>query len=200
VTLLNVWDDLVKPGISVITPNPKTSGSARWNYLGAWGFEYLRTGKDEAKARDFIKRLYKNVPILDSGARGATTTFVERGIGDVLIDWENEILLGAKEPGPDKFDIVVPPTSILTEPTDSLVDKIARKHGTEAVASALRCVSNSSWKMAGSVRQSRPKSARTASASSSWSRATACSSGRGASSCFRTGYTDRLFAQLAGPG
>ncbi len=130
------WDDLVKPGISVITPNPKTSGSARWNYLGAWGFEYLRTGKDEAKAKDFIRRLYKNVPVLDSGARGATTTFVERGIGDVLINWENEILLGAKELGPDKFDIVVPPTSILTEPTVSLVDKNARKHGTEAVAKA----------------------------------------------------------------
>ncbi|HEV8259646.1 MAG TPA: sulfate ABC transporter substrate-binding protein [Burkholderiales bacterium] len=130
------WDDLVKPGISVITPNPKTSGSARWNYLGAWGFEYLRTGKDEAKAKDFIRRLYKNVPVLDSGARGATTTFVERGIGDALINWENEILLGAKELGPDKFDIVVPPASILTEPTVSLVDKNARKHGTEAVAKA----------------------------------------------------------------
>ena len=130
------WDDLVKPGVSVITPNPKTSGSARWNYLGAWGFEYLRTGKDEAKARDFIWRLYKNVPVLDSGARGATTTFVERGIGDVLINWENEILLGAKELGADKFEIVVPSVSILCEPTVTLVDRNARKHGTEAVAQA----------------------------------------------------------------
>jgi sulfate/thiosulfate transport system substrate-binding protein len=130
------WDDLVKPGISVVTPNPKTSGSARWNYLGAWGFEYLRTGKDEAKAKDFVKRLYKNVPVLDTGARGATTTFLERGIGDVLINWENEILLGAKELGADKFDLVFPSISILCEPTVSLVDKNARKHGTEAVATA----------------------------------------------------------------
>jgi len=130
------WDDLVKPGISVITPNPRTSGSARWNYLGAWGFEYLRTGKDEAKAKDFIKRLYKNVPVLDSGARGATTTFVERGIGDVLINWENEILLGAKELGADKFELIVPTTSILCEPTVSLVDKNARRHRTEPVAKA----------------------------------------------------------------
>jgi sulfate/thiosulfate-binding protein len=130
------WDDLVRPGISVVTPNPKTSGSARWNYLGAWGFEYLRTGKDEAKAKDFIKRLYKNVPVLDTGARGATTTFLERGIGDVLINWENEILLGAKEHGADKFDLVIPSISILCEPTVSLVDKNARKHGTEAVANA----------------------------------------------------------------
>src|SRR6266699_3825159 len=130
------WDDLVKPGVSIITPNPKTSGSARWNYLGAWGFEYLRTGKDEAKAKDFVRRLYKNVPVLDTGARGATTTFVERGIGDVLINWENEILLGAKELGADKFDLVIPSISILCEPTVSLVDKNARKHGTEAVANA----------------------------------------------------------------
>src|ERR1051326_4574400 len=130
------WDDLVKPGVSVVTPNPKTSGSARWNYLGAWGFEYLRTGKDESRARDFIKRLYKNVPVLDTGARGATTTFVERGIGDVLINWENEILLGAKELGAHRFDIVIPSISILCEPTVSLVDRNARKHGTEAVANA----------------------------------------------------------------
>jgi sulfate/thiosulfate transport system substrate-binding protein len=130
------WDDLVKPGVSVITPNPKTSGSARWNYLGAWGFEYLRTGKNEAKAKDFIKRLYKNVPVLDSGARGATTTFVERGIGDVLINWENEILLGAKEIGPDKFEVVVPTTSILCEPTVSVVDKNVLRHGTSDLAKA----------------------------------------------------------------
>src|SRR6266487_4152339 len=130
------WDDLLGPGVSVITPNPKTSGGARWNYLAAWGFEYLRSGKDEAKAKDFIKRLYKNVPVLDTGARGATTTFVERGIGDVLINWENEILLGAKELGADRFEIVVPPSSILCEPTVSLVDKNAEKHGTLEVAKA----------------------------------------------------------------
>jgi len=130
------WGDLIRPGVSVITPNPKTSGGARWNYLAAWGFEYLRSGKDEAKAKDFIKRLYKNVPVLDTGARGATTTFVERGIGDVLINWENEILLGAKELGADKFDLVIPSISILCEPTVSLVDRNARKHGTEKVANA----------------------------------------------------------------
>lgn len=130
------WDDLVKPGVSVITPNPKTSGSARWNYLGAWGFEYLRTGKDETKARDFIKRLYKNVPVLDSGARGATTTFVERGIGDVLINWENEILLGARELGANKFELIIPSISILCEPTVSLVDKNAKRRGTEEIAKA----------------------------------------------------------------
>ena len=130
------WDDLVKPGVSVITPNPKTSGSARWNNLGAWGYAFLKSGRDEAKAKNFITRLYKNVPVLDSGARGATTTFVERGIGDVLINWENEILLGGKELGKDKFDIVVPPTSILAEPTVSLVDKVVDKHGTRAVAQA----------------------------------------------------------------
>ena len=130
------WGDLIRPGVSVITPNPKTSGGARWNYLAAWGFEYLRSGKDEAKAKDFIKRLYKNVPVLDTGARGATTTFLERGIGDVLINWENEILLGAKKLGADKFDLVIPSISILCEPTVSLVDKNARKHGTEAVANA----------------------------------------------------------------
>jgi len=130
------WGDLIRPGVSVITPNPKTSGGARWNYLAAWGFEYLRSGKDEAKAKDFIKRLYKNVPVLDTGARGATTTFLERGIGDVLINWENEILLGAKELGADKFDLVIPSISILCEPTVSLVDKNARKHDTEAVANA----------------------------------------------------------------
>ena len=130
------WDDLVRDGVSVITPNPKTSGSARWNYLAAWGFELRRTNGDEAKAREFIQRLYKNVPVLDSGARGATTTFVERGIGDVLINWENEILLGAKELGKDKFDIVVPPSSILTEPVVAWVDKVTRRHRTEAVAKA----------------------------------------------------------------
>src|SRR5262249_51745928 len=124
------WDDLVKPGISVITPNPKTSGGARWNYLGAWGYALKKSGGDESKAKDFIAKLYKNVPVLDSGARGSTTTFVERGIGDVLIAWENEVLLGAKDLGQDKFDIVVPTMSILCEPTVSVVDKVVDKKGT----------------------------------------------------------------------
>lgn len=130
------WNDLVKPGVAVITPNPKTSGSARWNYLAAWGYALKQPGGDESKARDFIARLFKNVPVLDSGARGATTTFVERGIGDVLINWENEILLGGDGLGKDKFDIVVPPVSILAEPTVSLVDKVVDKRGTRQVAQA----------------------------------------------------------------
>ena len=130
------WDDLVKPGIAVITPNPKTSGVARWNYLAAWGYALKQPGGDEAKAKDFVLRLFKNVPVLDSGARGATTTFVERGIGDVLINWENEILLSTKGSGKDKFDIVVPPISILAEPTVSLVDKVVDKRGTRQVAQA----------------------------------------------------------------
>src|SRR3989442_734155 len=130
------WDDLVKPGVAVVTPNPKTSGSARWNYLAAWGFEWRRTRGDEAKTKDFIRRLYKNAPVLDSGARGATTTFVEREIGDVLINWESEILLAANELGKDKFEIVVPPSSILTEPTVNVVDRVVKRPGTEAVAKA----------------------------------------------------------------
>ena len=128
------WDDLVRPGISVITPNPKTSGGARWNYLGAWGYALKKSGGDESKAKDFITKLYKNAPVLDSGARGSTTTFVERGIGDVLIAWENEVLLGAKGLGLDKFEIVVPSVSILCEPTVSVVDKVVDKKGTRAVA------------------------------------------------------------------
>ena len=130
------WNDLVKPGVSVITPNPKTSGVARWNYLAAWGYALKQFGGDEAKAQDFVWRLFKNVPVLDSGARGATTTFVERGIGDVLINWENEILLSTKGSGKDKFEIVVPPISILAEPTVSVVDKIVDKRGTRQVAQA----------------------------------------------------------------
>src|SRR4051812_48507874 len=130
------WDDLLKPGVAVITANPKTSGGARWNYLAAWGNAWLKTNRDENQARDFITRLYKNVPVLDSGARGATTTFVERGIGDVLVNWENEILLGGKELGKDRFEIVVPPSSILTEPTVSVVDKIVDKRRTRAAAEA----------------------------------------------------------------
>ena len=126
----------MKPGVSVITPNPKTSGVARWNYLAAWGYALKQSGGDETKAQDFVWRLFKNVPVLDSGARGATTTFVERGIGDVLINWENEILLSTKGSGKDKFEIVVPPLSILAEPTVSLVDKIVDKRGTRQVAQA----------------------------------------------------------------
>ncbi|PYV56946.1 MAG: sulfate ABC transporter substrate-binding protein [Acidobacteria bacterium] len=128
------WDDLVRPGVAVITPNPKTSGGARWNYLAAWGYALKRSGGDESKAKDFIAKLYKNVPVLDSGARGATTTFVERGMGDVLIAWENEVLLGAKDLGQDKFEIVVPSLSILCEPTVSVVDKVVDKKGTRAIA------------------------------------------------------------------
>jgi sulfate/thiosulfate transport system substrate-binding protein len=128
------WDDLVKPGVSVITPNPKTSGGARWNYLGAWGYVLGKTGKSEAKAKEFVAALYKNVPVLDSGARGSTTTFVERKIGDVLIAWENEAFLALKEFGADKFEIAVPSVSILAEPPVTLVDKVVDKHGTRALA------------------------------------------------------------------
>src|SRR3982751_5936100 len=124
------WDDIARSGVSVVTPNPKTSGGARWNYLAAWGYALKTSGNDEAKAKDFVSRIYRNVPVLDSGARGATTTFVERGIGDVLLAWENEAFLAVKELGPDKVDIVVPSVSILAEPPVSIVDKFADKHGT----------------------------------------------------------------------
>lgn len=130
------WADLVKPGVSVITPNPKTSGGARWNHLAAWGYALRQPGGTEASARDYLAKLYKNVPVLDSGARGATTTFVERGIGDVLIAWENEALLAVKELGPDKFEVVAPSVSILAEPPVSVVDKVVDKRGTRAVAEA----------------------------------------------------------------
>jgi sulfate transport system substrate-binding protein len=130
------WPDLVKPGIEVITANPKTSGGARWNYLAAWAFALKQPGGSDATARDFVTRLYQNVPVLDSGARGSTTTFVQRGIGDVLIAWENEAFLSIKELGPDKVDIVVPSLSILAEPPVTLVDKIVDKEGTRAVAQA----------------------------------------------------------------
>jgi sulfate/thiosulfate-binding protein len=128
------WDDLVKPGIEVITPNPKTSGGARYNYLGAWGYALQKNGQSEEKAQEFVAALYKNVPVLDSGARGSTTTFVQRGIGDVLIAWENEALLAVKELGPDKVEMVVPSVSILAEPPVALVDKNAEAHGTTEVA------------------------------------------------------------------
>ena len=130
------WDDLVKPGVSVITPNPKTSGGARWNYLAAWGYALRQSKGDEGKARDFVTRLYKNVPVLDSGARGSTTTFTQRGMGDVMIAWENEAFLAVKELGPDKFAIVVPSVSILAEPPVTIVDKTVDKRGTRAVAQA----------------------------------------------------------------
>lgn len=130
------WADLVKPGISVITPNPKTSGGARWNHLAAWGYAIKQPGGTEASARDYINKLYKNVPVLDSGARGATTTFVERGIGDVLLAWENEALLAIKELGPSKVEIVAPSVSILAQPPVSVVDKVVDKRGTRKVAEA----------------------------------------------------------------
>jgi sulfate/thiosulfate-binding protein len=130
------WSDVVKPGIAVITPNPKTSGGARWNYLAAWGYALRQNANNEAKARDFVTQLYKNVPVLDSGARGATTTFVERGIGDVLLAWENEAFLAVKELGPDKVQIVVPSVSILAQPPVAWVDKVVDKRGTRKVAQA----------------------------------------------------------------
>ncbi|MBC3918539.1 sulfate ABC transporter substrate-binding protein [Undibacterium sp. CY18W] len=130
------WADIVKPGVSVITPNPKTSGGARWNHLAAWGYALKLPGGSEATAKEFLSKLYKNVPVLDSGARGATTTFVERGIGDVLLAWENEALLAIKELGPDKVEIVAPSTSILAEPSVAVVDKVADRRGTRKVAEA----------------------------------------------------------------
>ena len=130
------WDDLVKPGIGVITPNPKTSGGARWNYLAAWAYALKQPGGNEASAKEFVRKIFANVPVLDSGARGSTTTFVERGIGDVLLAWENEAFLAVKELGPDKVDIVLPSLSILAEPPVTLVDKVADKHGTRKVAEA----------------------------------------------------------------
>jgi sulfate/thiosulfate transport system substrate-binding protein len=130
------WGDLARPGIGVITPNPKTSGGARWNYLAAWGYALRTQGGDEAKARDFVGKIFKNVPILDTGARGSTISFVERGLGDVLIAWENEALLAAREIGKGNFEIVTPSVSILAEPTVAVVDKVAKKKGTEAVAKA----------------------------------------------------------------
>jgi len=129
------WDDLVKPGVGVVTPNPKTSGGARWNYLAAWEFAKRKYGGDE-QAKEFITKLFRNVPVLDSGARGSTTTFVQRGIGDVAISWENEAFLALKEFGADKFEIVVPSVSILAEPTVSIVDKVVKKKGTAEVAKA----------------------------------------------------------------
>jgi sulfate/thiosulfate transport system substrate-binding protein len=130
------WGDLVKPGVSVITPNPKTSGGARWNYLAAWGYAVRQSQGDDAKAREFVTRLYKSVPVLDSGARGSTTTFVQRGLGDVLLAWENEAFLVVQEFGRDRFEMVVPSTSIVAEPPVAIVDKVVDKRGTRAVAEA----------------------------------------------------------------
>ena len=130
------WADLVRPGISVITPNPKTSGGARWNYLATWGYALKQKGGSPAKARDFVARLYRNVPVLDSGARGSTTTFAQRGIGDVLIAWESEAFLALNQLGKNRFQIVVPSTSILAEPPVSIVDRVVDKHHTRAVATA----------------------------------------------------------------
>ena len=130
------WDDLVRPGVVVVSPNPKTSGGARWNYLAAWGYALRKNGGDETKARDFVTRLYKNVPILDTGARGATVSFVERGIGDALIAWESEAILAARQLGKGKFEIVSPSISILAEPPVALIDRVAAKHHTKDVAQA----------------------------------------------------------------
>jgi sulfate/thiosulfate transport system substrate-binding protein len=130
------WDDLVKPGTIVVAPNPKTSGGARWAYLAAWGYALQRPGGSDASAREFVKKLYKNVPVLDSGARGSTTTFGQRGIGQVLVSWENEAYLLVNELGKDKFEIVNPSVSILAEPPVAVVDKNVDKHGTRAVAEA----------------------------------------------------------------
>ncbi|OBS54362.1 MULTISPECIES: sulfate ABC transporter substrate-binding protein [Methylosinus] len=130
------WDDLAKPGVSVITPNPKTSGGARWNYLAAWGYGLKTYGGDEAKTLDLVKAIYKNAPVLDTGARGSTITFAQRGIGDVLIAWENEAFLAQKEFGADKLEIVVPPLSILAEPPVALVDGNVDAKGTRKVAEA----------------------------------------------------------------
>jgi len=130
------WSDLVKPGVAVITPNPKTSGGARWNYLAAWAWALAQPGGNEPRARAFVAALYRNVPVLDSGARGSTNTFVQRGLGDVLLAWENEAFLSIKELGPDKVDVVFPPFSILAEPPVAVVDKVVDKKGTRAIAQA----------------------------------------------------------------
>jgi len=130
------WPDVVRHGVTVITPNPKTSGGARWNYLAAWGYAWNHSNHDEKQAREFIAALYRNVPVLDSGARGSTTTFVERGLGDVLLSWENEAYLAVKEFGADKFEIVNPSSSILAEPPVALVDANVDRHGTRKVAEA----------------------------------------------------------------
>jgi sulfate transport system substrate-binding protein len=130
------WNDLIRPTVSIITPNPKTSGGARWNYLAAWGYALRRWNGDEARAKDFVTRLFRNVPILDTGARGSTTTFVERGMGDVLLAWENEALLAVMELGKDRFEIVYPSVSMLAEPPIAVVDSVTARKGTREIAEA----------------------------------------------------------------
>jgi sulfate transport system substrate-binding protein len=130
------WGDLVRPGVAVITPNPKTSGGARWNYLAAWAWARGQPGGDEASAREFVRRLYRNVPVLDTGARGSAMTFVQRGLGDVLVAWENEALLVLQQVGSERFEIVIPSMSILAEPPVAVVDAVALRHGTREVAQA----------------------------------------------------------------
>jgi sulfate/thiosulfate-binding protein len=130
------WNDLIRPGVAVITPNPKTSGGARWNYLAAWGWALKQPGGNDATAKEFVRKLYKNVPVLDTGARGSTTTFVQRGLGDVLLAWENEALLAIKELGADKLQLVVPTVSVLAEPPVAVVDKVVLRRGTREVAQA----------------------------------------------------------------
>jgi len=130
------WDDLIRPGVQVITPNPKSSGGARWNYLAAWAWALKQPGGSDASAKEFVHKLYRNVPVLDSGARGSTVTFVERGIGDVLLAWENEALLAKQQLGADKVDIVRPSLSILAEPPVTVIDKVVDRHGTRKVAEA----------------------------------------------------------------
>ncbi len=130
------WGDLIRPGVAVITPNPKSSGGARWNYLAAWAWALRQPGGNDATAKAFVEKLYRNVPVLDSGARGATITFVDRGIGDVLLAWENEALLAKKQLGPDKLDIVMPSVSILAEPPVTVVDKVVERRGTRQIAEA----------------------------------------------------------------
>ncbi|MDR1162639.1 MAG: sulfate ABC transporter substrate-binding protein [Candidatus Accumulibacter sp.] len=130
------WNDLAKPGVGIVTPNPKTSGGARWNYLAAWAYALAQPGGNDAKAKEFVGQIFKNVKVLDSGARGSTTSFVERGIGDVLLAWENEAFLAIKELGPEKFDVVTPSLSILAEPPVTVVDKVVDKRGTRKVAQA----------------------------------------------------------------
>jgi len=130
------WGDLIKPGVAVVTPNPKTSGGARWNYLAAYAWALKANANDDAKAREFVRALYRNAPVLDTGARGSTTTFVQRGIGDVLLAWENEAFLALDEFGKDKFEIVAPSLSILAEPPVTLVDKVVDRKGTRKVAEA----------------------------------------------------------------
>src|SRR5205085_7025665 len=130
------WSDRVGPGVQIVTPNPKTSGGARWNYPAAWGYALKNSGNDEAKARDFVSALYRNAPVLDTGARGATVTFVRRGIGDVLIAWENEALLAVEETAKGELEVVAPSLSILAEPPVAIIDKVVERRGTRALAEA----------------------------------------------------------------